>query len=39
MLCAPVLALPDFKRPFEVICDACEVELGAIVVQDGSRLG
>jgi transposase InsO family protein len=32
---APVLAAPDFTKPFEVIADASAYALGAILLQDG----
>ena len=35
MVSTPVLALPDFSRPFSIETDACDTGVGAVLVQDG----
>lgn len=35
MVCTPVLALPDFKRPFAIETDACDTGVGTVLVHDG----
>ncbi|KAL2089275.1 hypothetical protein ACEWY4_013963 [Coilia grayii] len=34
--CEPVLRAPDFERPFKLACDACEVGVGAVLLQTDS---
>jgi hypothetical protein len=35
---APVLALPDFSHPFIIETEACQYEVGAVLMQQGHSI-
>lgn len=38
LVSAPVLALPDFTKPFMIETDACDYGIGAVLMQQGHPL-
>lgn len=38
MISTPVLALPDFKLPFEIQVDACDTGIGGVLMQQGKPI-
>jgi hypothetical protein len=38
LVTAPVLAVPDFSKPFKIVCDASQIGLGGVLLQDDQPL-
>ena len=35
LISAPILIMPDIKKPFDVYCDASKIGLGCVLIQEG----
>ena len=35
LISAPILIMPDIKKPFDVYCDASKIGLGCVLMQEG----
>jgi hypothetical protein len=38
LITAPVLAQPDIDKLFDVYCDASDIDIGGVLMQDGRAI-